>query len=563
MSCCSRRSSTTTSRGRASRSTATTSSASSSSRSRYPTRTASTTRRSTSSSPPTSSHGLEDAAGRATVRPERREGACQPRRADRDVPLPPRRRGRRALPRPGRRLNDEIDELEDARRDWPAGEDPRPRLGAAPRPAPHPPDALADPRRRAQDRRRPRRARPTSSCSRARSSSTSPTPTTSCCARPRASRPRATCVGGVRDYFQSKIANDQNEVMKRLTAVASILLLPTFIVGLYGQNFHHIPELALGLRLLVVVGPDHRDDDRASSSSSAASVDLASQTPVRWIRCRTSSVRAARPARRPRRPRGSHAAAARVPATAASASCSSCSRTTTRRRRPGFIVMRPGGRVLATGRGRLRADRLQGGGPDGPRRRRGARALRLRSRSRPCANGACASSSSSCRSRTHAGIEKKRDGRLLPRLRRRRRACSSRLTPRRRPWPQTRLDGQRSFDHAALAARPPRVADAAAVPDQQVREASPVVARHELHQVALDLHRILLPREAEPLRQPADVRVDDDALRVAALGRDDVRRLARDARQPQQRVEVRSAPRRRSPRSASASCPRSDFAFWR
>jgi magnesium transporter len=49
-------------------------------------------------------------------------------------------------------------------------------------------------------------------------------------------------VAGVRDYSQSKIANDQNEVMKRLTAIASILLLPTFIVGLYGQNFD-IPEL--------------------------------------------------------------------------------------------------------------------------------------------------------------------------------------------------------------------------------------------------------------------------------------------------------------------------------
>ena len=50
-------------------------------------------------------------------------------------------------------------------------------------------------------------------------------------------------VAGVRDYFQSKIANDQNEVMKRLTAIASILLLPTFIVGLYGQNFRDMPEL--------------------------------------------------------------------------------------------------------------------------------------------------------------------------------------------------------------------------------------------------------------------------------------------------------------------------------
>ena len=51
-------------------------------------------------------------------------------------------------------------------------------------------------------------------------------------------------IASVRDYLQAKIANDQNEVMKRLTAIASLLLLPTFIVGLYGQNFlHHFPEL--------------------------------------------------------------------------------------------------------------------------------------------------------------------------------------------------------------------------------------------------------------------------------------------------------------------------------
>jgi magnesium transporter len=50
-------------------------------------------------------------------------------------------------------------------------------------------------------------------------------------------------VGGVRDYHQAKVANDQNEVMKRLTVIASLLLLPTFIVGLYGQNFKNIPEL--------------------------------------------------------------------------------------------------------------------------------------------------------------------------------------------------------------------------------------------------------------------------------------------------------------------------------
>jgi magnesium transporter len=50
-------------------------------------------------------------------------------------------------------------------------------------------------------------------------------------------------LASVRDYHQSKIANDQNDVMKRLTIVASLLLPPTFIVGVYGQNFVKIPEL--------------------------------------------------------------------------------------------------------------------------------------------------------------------------------------------------------------------------------------------------------------------------------------------------------------------------------
>jgi magnesium transporter len=50
-------------------------------------------------------------------------------------------------------------------------------------------------------------------------------------------------VAGARDYHQAKISTEQNEVMKRLTAVAAILLFPTFLVGVYGQNFVHMPEL--------------------------------------------------------------------------------------------------------------------------------------------------------------------------------------------------------------------------------------------------------------------------------------------------------------------------------
>jgi magnesium transporter len=50
-------------------------------------------------------------------------------------------------------------------------------------------------------------------------------------------------VAGVRDFHQSKIAQSQNEVVQRLTAIASILLFPTFVVGVYGQNFDVMPEL--------------------------------------------------------------------------------------------------------------------------------------------------------------------------------------------------------------------------------------------------------------------------------------------------------------------------------
>ena len=54
-------------------------------------------------------------------------------------------------------------------------------------------------------------------------------------------------IASVRDYHQTRIAREQNEVLKKLAVVASLLLFPTFIVGVYGQNFEHLPELGWNL----------------------------------------------------------------------------------------------------------------------------------------------------------------------------------------------------------------------------------------------------------------------------------------------------------------------------
>jgi Mg2+ and Co2+ transporter CorA len=44
-------------------------------------------------------------------------------------------------------------------------------------------------------------------------------------------------LGGVRDFCQAKVQEQQNEVGKKLTVIASLVLVPSFIVGFYGQNF--------------------------------------------------------------------------------------------------------------------------------------------------------------------------------------------------------------------------------------------------------------------------------------------------------------------------------------
>lgn len=46
------------------------------------------------------------------------------------------------------------------------------------------------------------------------------------------------------DIYLSSLSIRLNEVMKVLTIIATIFMPLTFIVGLYGMNFHHMPELS-------------------------------------------------------------------------------------------------------------------------------------------------------------------------------------------------------------------------------------------------------------------------------------------------------------------------------
>ena len=44
-------------------------------------------------------------------------------------------------------------------------------------------------------------------------------------------------LAGVRDHHQSQIAEANSDIVKKLTVIASLVLVPTLIVGFYGQNF--------------------------------------------------------------------------------------------------------------------------------------------------------------------------------------------------------------------------------------------------------------------------------------------------------------------------------------
>ncbi|MBC8501139.1 MAG: magnesium/cobalt transporter CorA [Nanoarchaeota archaeon] len=45
------------------------------------------------------------------------------------------------------------------------------------------------------------------------------------------------------DIYLSSVSNNLNIIMKRMTALGSLVLVPTFITGLYGMNFRFMPEI--------------------------------------------------------------------------------------------------------------------------------------------------------------------------------------------------------------------------------------------------------------------------------------------------------------------------------
>ncbi len=61
-------------------------------------------------------------------------------------------------------------------------------------------------------------------------------------------------LSGMLETYLSSISNRMNEVMKVLTIISTIFIPLTFIAGIYGMNFEHIPELKWRLGYFLVLG---------------------------------------------------------------------------------------------------------------------------------------------------------------------------------------------------------------------------------------------------------------------------------------------------------------------
>lgn len=51
-------------------------------------------------------------------------------------------------------------------------------------------------------------------------------------------------VGGMLDLYLSSVSNRTNDIMKVLTVIASIFIPLSFVTGVFGMNFEHMPELS-------------------------------------------------------------------------------------------------------------------------------------------------------------------------------------------------------------------------------------------------------------------------------------------------------------------------------
>ena len=57
--------------------------------------------------------------------------------------------------------------------------------------------------------------------------------------------PFAKVAAGIRDYLLAELNQRMNIVMKVLFYISTIFLPLTFLVGIYGMNFHRMPELEI------------------------------------------------------------------------------------------------------------------------------------------------------------------------------------------------------------------------------------------------------------------------------------------------------------------------------
>jgi magnesium transporter len=48
---------------------------------------------------------------------------------------------------------------------------------------------------------------------------------------------------GILDIYTSSVSNQMNQVIKKLTVIASYVLIPTLIASIYGMNFKYMPEI--------------------------------------------------------------------------------------------------------------------------------------------------------------------------------------------------------------------------------------------------------------------------------------------------------------------------------